>query len=186
MESVGERQEGEGGAGAKEGVKEWGKEWRKELPTTERRATFGEQQVRAAVARATLAPFDLQRGPLFRVQVYRLAEDDWIVLAMTHHIVVDFWSLVIIVDEMRAAYPCFAQQRARSCRRRRITLLSSCVINSCCWPAHAGTNCVITGKRPWLGRLACSIFPAIACGQLCLRTRRAVHLSNSQRALPRT
>ncbi|MCC7338153.1 MAG: amino acid adenylation domain-containing protein [Pirellulaceae bacterium] len=116
LESVGERQEGEGGAGAKEGVnegvKEWGKEWRKELPTTERRATFGEQQVRAAVARATLAPFDLQRGPLFRVQVYRLAEDDWIVLAMTHHIVVDFWSLVIIVDEMRAAYPCFAQQRA--------------------------------------------------------------------------
>ncbi|MCA9157890.1 MAG: amino acid adenylation domain-containing protein, partial [Planctomycetales bacterium] len=99
LESAGERQEGAGVAGAKE------------LPTAERRATFREQQARAAIAAATVVPFDLQRGPLFRVQVYRLAEDDWIVLAMTHHIVVDFWSLVIIVDEMRAAYPCFAQQR---------------------------------------------------------------------------
>ena len=71
-----------------------------------------DQQAQAAVAAATTVPFDLQHGPVFRMQVYRLAEDDWIVLAMTHHIVVDFWSLIIIVDELREAYPSYAQQRA--------------------------------------------------------------------------
>ena len=50
-------------------------------------------------------PFDLEHGPLVRMGVYRLADDDWLVLATTHHIVVDFWSLIIILDEVGRIYP---------------------------------------------------------------------------------
>jgi amino acid adenylation domain-containing protein len=50
-------------------------------------------------------PFDLEHGPLVRMAVYRLADDDWLVLATTHHIVVDFWSLIIILDEVGRIYP---------------------------------------------------------------------------------
>ncbi|MEZ6138230.1 MAG: amino acid adenylation domain-containing protein [Pirellulaceae bacterium] len=63
---------------------------------------------RAALMKETLRPFDLQRGPLLRLYLGKLADDDWLVLATTHHIVVDFWSLVLILQEMRQAIPSFA------------------------------------------------------------------------------
>lgn len=53
-------------------------------------------------------PFNLQRGPLLRLAAFRLAEDDFLVLATTHHIVVDFWSLILILAELRQSYPKFA------------------------------------------------------------------------------
>ena len=74
-------------------------------------AGMGEDQVREVLAQGVQKPFDLEHGPLLRIHVYRLADDDWIVLALTHHIVVDFWSLILILNELRAAYPAFAQQR---------------------------------------------------------------------------
>ena len=62
------------------------------------------QQVAGA---ETLKAFDLESGPLLRMLVYRVGEDDYVLLALTHHIVVDFWSLVIILDEVRRAYAGF-------------------------------------------------------------------------------
>jgi amino acid adenylation domain-containing protein len=50
-------------------------------------------------------PFHLEQGPLLRVSVYRVAADDWLILATTHHIVVDFWSLIVILDEVGRIYP---------------------------------------------------------------------------------
>lgn len=50
-------------------------------------------------------PFDLERGPLVRMQLYRRAPDDHILLICVHHIVGDFWSLVILIEEMQALYP---------------------------------------------------------------------------------
>ncbi len=70
-----------------------------------------EAAVREAVAAHTVRPFDLERGPLIRVHVFELAATDWVVLAITHHIVVDFWSLVIVLDELRTAYPAYVAGR---------------------------------------------------------------------------
>ncbi len=70
-----------------------------------------EEAVRRIVAGETLRPFDLQSGPLLRIVIYKLADDDWIILALTHHIVVDFWSLVLILNELRQAYQSFADGR---------------------------------------------------------------------------
>ncbi|WP_182867544.1 non-ribosomal peptide synthetase [Rhodopirellula sp. JC639] len=56
-------------------------------------------------------PFDLTRGPLLRLAAFRVAADDVVVVATTHHIVVDFWSLVLIMDEVRQLYPAFASGR---------------------------------------------------------------------------
>jgi len=62
------------------------------------------EALRVALAADAVRPFDLARGPLLRVSVIRLAADDWLVLATTHHIVVDFWSLIIILDEVGRTY----------------------------------------------------------------------------------
>lgn len=53
-------------------------------------------------------PFDLERGPVFRSLLLRLAEKDHVVLLTLHHIVSDAWSLWILVRELGAVYPALA------------------------------------------------------------------------------
>ncbi len=64
-----------------------------------------DEVISAAIGKQAAVPFDLERGPLLRMTVYRIAEDDWVVFAQAHHIVVDFWSLVLILGELRELYP---------------------------------------------------------------------------------
>lgn len=56
--------------------------------------------------------FNLQQGPLLRLAVFQLAADDYVVLATTHHIVVDFWSLILMLAELRQVYPSLVVGRA--------------------------------------------------------------------------
>ncbi|MEA2693226.1 MAG: hypothetical protein QOJ16_2613, partial [Acidobacteriota bacterium] len=58
-----------------------------------------------ALARAEgLAPFDLERGPLLRVRLLRLAPDRRLLLVSMHHIVSDAWSMEVFVRELAALY----------------------------------------------------------------------------------
>jgi amino acid adenylation domain-containing protein len=52
--------------------------------------------------------FDLTLGPLFRVRLYKVAEDDYVLLMMLHHIVADGWSMGILFRELSEAYECCA------------------------------------------------------------------------------
>lgn len=49
-------------------------------------------------------PFDLQHGPMFRTHLFRRGPDDHVFLAVVHHIVGDFWSLVVALEDMRSLY----------------------------------------------------------------------------------
>ena len=49
-------------------------------------------------------PFDLRRGPLFRVLLVRLGPADHVLLLTAHHIVVDGWSLRVLLTELAADY----------------------------------------------------------------------------------
>ncbi|GAB2731747.1 non-ribosomal peptide synthetase [Kitasatospora kifunensis] len=49
-------------------------------------------------------PFDLRRGPLFRVSLVRLAADEHVLVLGLHHIVGDGWSIGILVEELNAGY----------------------------------------------------------------------------------
>ncbi|WP_052511419.1 non-ribosomal peptide synthetase [Cupriavidus sp. HPC(L)] len=53
------------------------------------------------------APFDLEQGPLLRVRLLRLADDDHILLVTMHHIVSDGWSMNVVVDEFARLYAGF-------------------------------------------------------------------------------
>ncbi|HEU0297989.1 MAG TPA: amino acid adenylation domain-containing protein, partial [Longimicrobium sp.] len=53
------------------------------------------------------APFDLERGPLVRGRLVRLAKDDHLLLVTMHHIVSDGWSTGVLLDELRALYGAF-------------------------------------------------------------------------------
>ena len=56
-------------------------------------------------------PFDLAAGPLLRVTVLRLADDDAVVLFTLHHIVGDGWSQDVLVRDLSALYTAAAEGR---------------------------------------------------------------------------
>ncbi len=57
------------------------------------------------------ARFDLERGPLIRGRLVRLAEDDHVLLLTLHHIVSDGWSMGVLVDELGRLYAAFRAGR---------------------------------------------------------------------------
>jgi hypothetical protein len=50
-------------------------------------------------------PFDLERGPILRVSLFARSAQEHILLLAVHHIVIDFWSLAIILNEIGVLYP---------------------------------------------------------------------------------
>ena len=62
-----------------------------------------EQLPQMLVAEAS-RPFDLQRGPLVRGLLIRIASQDHVLLVTLHHLVCDGWSLEILVRELSVLY----------------------------------------------------------------------------------
>ena len=56
------------------------------------------------IEHAMTTPFDLQYGPLVRVKLYKLSENEHVFQWAAHHIVYDGWSAVLIIDEIRDRY----------------------------------------------------------------------------------
>ncbi|MEM1366730.1 MAG: amino acid adenylation domain-containing protein, partial [Cyanobacteria bacterium P01_H01_bin.15] len=52
-------------------------------------------------------PFDLTAGNLLRCQLLRLAPDDHLLVVIVHHIVADYWSLRILMQEIAVLYSAF-------------------------------------------------------------------------------
>ncbi|WP_341889825.1 amino acid adenylation domain-containing protein [Variovorax sp. YR752] len=49
-------------------------------------------------------PFDLERGPVWRTSVFSRGDDDHVLMICAHHIAVDGWSLLLMLDELRQFY----------------------------------------------------------------------------------
>jgi amino acid adenylation domain-containing protein len=56
-------------------------------------------------------PFNLSRGPLIRVKLFILADDDHVLALTMHHIVSDGWSMGIFFRELGALYDAFCEGR---------------------------------------------------------------------------
>ncbi|HKG14117.1 MAG TPA: amino acid adenylation domain-containing protein, partial [Pyrinomonadaceae bacterium] len=57
------------------------------------------------------APFDLAAGPLLRIKLVRLGEDEHLALLTMHHIVSDGWSIGVLIKEVAALYEAFTEGR---------------------------------------------------------------------------
>ncbi|MEE1866823.1 amino acid adenylation domain-containing protein [Pseudomonas auratipiscis] len=68
-----------------------------------------EALMRACVAELSAQPFDLLNGPLLRVRLVRLADDEHLLVLVLHHIVTDGWSMSLMVEELMACYAACAQ-----------------------------------------------------------------------------
>ena len=63
-----------------------------------------EPAAQCIAADEALRPFDLSRGPLLRVRLVRLDEDDHVLCFTLHHVVSDGWSTDVLVREISALY----------------------------------------------------------------------------------
>jgi amino acid adenylation domain-containing protein len=65
---------------------------------------WNEEEVRRRLSEIAHTPFDLERGPLFRVSLLSRSSDEHVIVLSIHHIVSDFWSLGVLVEELGALY----------------------------------------------------------------------------------
>ncbi|HVG43089.1 MAG TPA: amino acid adenylation domain-containing protein, partial [Longimicrobium sp.] len=70
-----------------------------------------EAELGRLVAAEAHAPFDLERGPLVRGRLIRLAADDHVLLLAMHHLVTDGWSFGVLFDEISALYAAHREGR---------------------------------------------------------------------------
>ena len=56
-------------------------------------------------------PFDLQKGPVLRVGLVRVSENDHAIMVTMHHIVSDDWSMEVMMREVSALYEAFSQDK---------------------------------------------------------------------------
>ncbi|WP_225422686.1 condensation domain-containing protein, partial [Pseudomonas huaxiensis] len=68
-----------------------------------------DEQVRLFIEDETLRPFDLEQGPLLRVRLLHLGENEHVLVLVQHHIVTDGWSMPIMVDELMRLYAGYSQ-----------------------------------------------------------------------------
>jgi amino acid adenylation domain-containing protein len=70
-----------------------------------------EEVARRIVQEESELPFDLAHGPLIRVKLLQLGEQDHLLLVVMHHVVCDEWSVQIMVAEFTALYDAHCQDR---------------------------------------------------------------------------
>ncbi len=68
-------------------------------------STWNWDELNNQVAEVAHRPFDLEQGSLLRVSLFTRSATDHILMLAIHHIASDFWSLLVLLDELRVLYP---------------------------------------------------------------------------------
>lgn len=71
-----------------------------------------EGHLKARVEHEIAQPFDLEQGPLLRIRLLRLAEQDHVLVLVQHHIISDGGSMQVMVEEVVQAYTARSQGQA--------------------------------------------------------------------------
>ncbi len=72
------------------------------VPDTER-----EEHARRLVQEEIDAPFNIERPPLWRLKLFRLQEQEHVLVVAMHHIISDGWSIGVMLREVSALYSAF-------------------------------------------------------------------------------
>ncbi|HET8890737.1 MAG TPA: amino acid adenylation domain-containing protein [Candidatus Angelobacter sp.] len=71
---------------------------------------WNDSDLREALVQESHRAFDLFTGPVFRVHLFSRSENDHILHVAVHHIVADFWSLMLLLDEVGKLYEAHRQK----------------------------------------------------------------------------
>ncbi len=68
-----------------------------------------EAHLQALMQERVAQPIDVRDAPLFRVGLYKLADQEHVLFFMPHHIIWDGWSFDLLYEEMAALYGAYSQ-----------------------------------------------------------------------------
>ncbi|MEW5986282.1 MAG: amino acid adenylation domain-containing protein [Chloroflexota bacterium] len=66
---------------------------------------WDEAELKERLTEQVHRPFDLYHGPVMRLYLYERGEREFVLLLLVHHICFDFWSFVVLIDELSQVYP---------------------------------------------------------------------------------
>jgi amino acid adenylation domain-containing protein/non-ribosomal peptide synthase protein (TIGR01720 family) len=75
-------------------------------------AATQESKVREALLKEAQTPFNLRTGPLTRLTVLQLLEQEHVLLFTMHHIISDGWSMGVLVNEISSLYEAYCRDAA--------------------------------------------------------------------------
>lgn len=70
--------------------------------------TERDTEIRRSLSEAIEKPFDPERGPLMRVSVMRLGEQEHVVVLVIHHMISDAWSMNVLTKEIAVLYEAYS------------------------------------------------------------------------------
>jgi amino acid adenylation domain-containing protein len=73
-------------------------------------ASWSEAELEQKLVEQSHRSFSLTQGPLFRATVYRRSENDHLLHVAVHHIIADYWSLTLLLDEVGKLYQAYHSQ----------------------------------------------------------------------------
>src|ERR1035437_6188890 len=103
---------------------------------------WSEDELQTRMVEETQRRFDLERGPVMRVSLFTRSASEHILLLVIHHIVVDFWSLAVILNELGVLY--LAEKAGRPAALPPLDLQYTTFVR---WPAEMLAS--PAGERLW-------------------------------------
>ncbi|ORY02001.1 amino acid adenylation [Basidiobolus meristosporus CBS 931.73] len=67
------------------------------------------RELRAYITSESQKPFDLVNGPVIRVNLVKVGEEEHILLIVLHHIISDGWSITVLQEELSLLYRAYSQ-----------------------------------------------------------------------------
>ncbi|HZD09444.1 MAG TPA: condensation domain-containing protein, partial [Candidatus Limnocylindrales bacterium] len=71
---------------------------------------WSQVELEKALVQQSQRPFSLTLGPLFRTALYARSEKEYLLHIAVHHLVADYWSLTLLLDEVGKLYQAFANK----------------------------------------------------------------------------
>jgi amino acid adenylation domain-containing protein len=66
--------------------------------------SWSEDELHGRLSEEAHLPFSLDQDSLLRVSLFKRSAQDYVLLLVIHHIVADFWSLAVLMDELETLY----------------------------------------------------------------------------------
>lgn len=82
------------------------------LFTLELQQNITEHEIPTILAQEIARPFDLQHGPIFRVKIFKIDQENVFALFLFHHIIIDTWSANIFFKELSTTYNTLLQNNS--------------------------------------------------------------------------
>ena len=94
-------------------------------------------------------PFDLERGPLWRVRFLRLTPERHVMVLTMHHIIADLWSMSVAIDELVALYRAYGRGEPSPLRGRPAPWTCRLTVPVQWCRRTVGPACPSTSRRSW-------------------------------------